>query len=145
MVNDLGFIETGYCPIVNKKIQDKVDFLDAFEEADCYIAQADAVDPKTGKLKDDKVLVRHQGNYVYVDADKVNYVDLSPKQLVSVSSALIPFLEHDDAVRALMGANMQRQAVPIIQPQAPLVGTGMEEFIVKASGSIINCTTCWYC
>ena len=73
----------------------------------------------------------------YVDAEKVNYVDLSPKQLVSVSSALIPFLEHDDAVRALMGANMQRQAVPIIQPQAPRVATGMEEFIVKASGSII--------
>lgn len=137
MVNDLGFIETGYCPIVKKKIQNKVDFLDAFDEADCYIAQADAVDPETGKLKDDKVLVRHQGNYIFVDADKVNYVDLSPKQLVSVSSALIPFLEHDDAVRALMGANMQRQAVPIIQPQAPRVATGMEEFIVKASGSSI--------
>ena len=105
--------------IANKKIQDKVDFLDAFDEADCYIAQADAVDPKTGKLKDDKVFVRHQGNYVFVDADMVNYVDLSPKQLVSVSSALIPFLEHDDAVRALMGANMQRQAVPIIKPQIP--------------------------
>jgi len=138
MVNDLGFIETGYCPIVNKKIQDKVEFLDAFDEADCYIAQADAVDPKTGKLCDDKVLVRHQGNYVYIDAEKVDYVDLSPKQLVSVSSALIPFLEHDDAVRALMGANMQRQAVPIIRPQAARVATGMEEFIVKASGSIIT-------
>jgi DNA-directed RNA polymerase subunit beta len=138
MVNDLGFIETGYCPIVNKKIQDKVEFLDAFDEADCYIAQADAVDPKTGKLRDDKVLVRHQGNYVYVDAEKVDYVDLSPKQLVSVSSALIPFLEHDDAVRALMGANMQRQAVPIIRPQLARVATGMEGFIVKASGSIIT-------
>jgi DNA-directed RNA polymerase subunit beta len=136
MVNDLGFIETGYCPIVNKEIQDRVEFLDAFEEADCYIAQSDAVDPKTGKLRDDKVLVRHQGNYIYVDADQVNYVDLSPKQLVSVSSALIPFLEHDDAVRALMGSNMQRQAVPIIRPQVPRVATGMEEFIVKASGSI---------
>ncbi len=137
MVNDLGFIETGYCPIVNKKIQDKVEFLDAFDEAHCYIAQADAVDPKSGKLINDKVLVRHQGNYVFVEAEKVNYVDLSPKQLVSVSSALIPFLEHDDAVRALMGANMQRQAVPIIQPQAPRVATGMEGFIVKASGSIL--------
>ena len=131
MVNDLGFIETGYCPIVNKKIQNKVDFLDAFDEANCYIAQADVVDPKTGKLLDDKVLVRHQGNYLFVDAEKVNYVDLSPKQLVSVSSALIPFLEHDDAVRALMGANMQRQAVPIIQPQAPRVATGMEELLSK--------------
>lgn len=137
VVNELGFIETGYCPIVNKKLQNKVDFLDAFDEADCYIAQADAVDPKTGKLKDDKVLVRHQGNYVYVDAEVVNYVDLSPKQLVSVSSALIPFLEHDDAVRALMGANMQRQAVPIIRPQIARVATGMEGFIVKASGSIL--------
>lgn len=137
MVNELGFIETGYCPIANKKILNKVDFLDAFDEAGCYIAQADAVDPKTGKLKEDKVLVRHQGNYVYVDAEMVNYVDLSPKQLVSVSSALIPFLEHDDAVRALMGANMQRQAVPIIKPQIPRVATGMEGFIVKSSGSIL--------
>lgn len=137
MVNDLGFIETGYCPVSKKKIEDRVEFLDAFDEADCYIAQADAVDPKTGKLINDKVLVRHQGNYVFVDAEKVDYVDSSPKQLVSVSSALIPFLEHDDAVRALMGANMQRQAVPIISPQAPRVATGMEEFIVKASGSVV--------
>lgn len=138
MVNELGFIETGYCPVKNKKIQDKVEFLDAFEESECHIAQADSIDPKTGKLKDDKVLVRHQGNYVYVDAEKVDYVDLSPKQLVSVSSALIPFLEHDDAVRALMGANMQRQAVPLIAPQTPRVATGMESFIVRASGSMIT-------
>lgn len=137
MVNELGFIETGYCPVSNTKVSDKVEFLDAFEESECYIAQADAVDQKTGKLKDDKVFVRHDGNYVFVDADKVDYVDLSPKQLVSVSSALIPFLEHDDAVRALMGANMQRQAVPIIRPQNPITATGMEEFIVKASGAII--------
>lgn len=138
MVNELGFIETGYCPVVNKKVQDKVEFLDAFEESGCFIAQADSVDPKTGKLKDEKIFVRHEGNYIFVDADKVNYVDLSPKQLVSVSSALIPFLEHDDAVRALMGANMQRQAVPIIRPQTPLIATGMEEFIVKASGAILT-------
>ncbi len=138
VVNDLGFIETGYCPIVNKKIQNKVEFLDAFDETDSYIAQADVVDPKTGKLKGDKILARHQGNYVYVDAEMINYVDLSPKQLVSVSSALIPFLEHDDAVRALMGANMQRQAVPLIRPQKARVATGMEEFIVRASGSIIT-------
>lgn len=144
MVNELGFIETGYCPIVNKKLQNRVEFLDAFDETDCYIAQADAVDPATGKLRDDKVLVRHQGNYLYVNASQVNYVDLSPKQLVSVSSALIPFLEHDDAVRALMGANMQRQAVPIIQPQPPIVATGMEEYIVKASGSTITAKRAGY-
>ncbi len=76
--------------------------------------------------------------YLYVDPEKVNYIDLSPKQLVSVSAALIPFLEHDDAVRALMGANMQRQAVPLIRTNAPLVGTGMEKEIVKASGAVVT-------
>lgn len=137
IVNDLGFVETGYCPVANKKLLKEVKFLDAFEEFDCYIAQADAIDPKTGKLKDDRVIVRHQGNYLFVDADKVNYVDLSPKQLVSVSSALIPFLEHDDACRALMGANMQRQAVPIVRSQAARVATGMEKEIVRASDAVL--------
>lgn len=137
MVNELGFIETGYCPVVNKKLLKEVKFLDAFEEFDRYIAQADAIDPVTGKLKEDRVMVRHQGNYLYVEADKVDFVDLSPKQLVSVSSALIPFLEHDDACRALMGANMQRQAVPIIRPQATRVATGMEKEIVRASDAVL--------
>ncbi|MCL4360744.1 DNA-directed RNA polymerase subunit beta [Candidatus Dependentiae bacterium] len=136
-VNDLGFIETGYRPVKDRKIQEGVVFLDAFEEADCYIAQADSVDEEKGILKGDSIFARHEGNFKYVDADKINYVDLSPKQLVSVATALIPFLEHDDASRALMGANMQRQAVPLIRMQRPIVGTGMEQEIAYASGAAI--------
>lgn len=136
IVNDLGFIETAYLPVDQGQINDEVVFLDAFEESNQYIAQAD-VGKADLKKTDNKVFARHEGNFMYVDADKINYIDLSPKQLVSVSAALIPFLEHDDAVRALMGANMQRQAVPLIKASAPLVGTGMEKEIVKASGGVI--------
>jgi len=138
MVNDLGFIETAYCPVKNGKIQDNVVFFDAFQEEGQYIAQVNSIESGAKKLEGDKVFVRHEGNYLYVDPDKVNYIDLSPKQLISVSAALIPFLEHDDAVRALMGANMQRQAVPLIRTNAPLVGTGMEKEIVKASGAVVT-------
>ena len=137
MVNDLGFIETAYRPVVNGKIMNEVVFLDAFEESGNYIAQADAIDPQTNHLKNEKVFARHDDNLLYVDAEKINYIDLSPKQLVSVSAALVPFLDHDDAVRALMGANMQRQAVPLISTKAPIVGTGMEREIVKSSGALI--------
>jgi len=136
MVNDLGFIETSYRPVKNGKILDEVVFLDAFQEANEYIAQADADESGTHKLTG-KVLARHQGNVVLVESEQITYIDMSPKQLVSVSAALIPFLEHDDAVRALMGANMQRQAVPLIKPQAPIVATGMEREIGKASGAVI--------
>lgn len=136
LVNDLGFIETGYRPVKDGKILDEVIFLDAFQEAQECIAQADVV--KSGNsLGEEKILARSQGDYVHSAPEKVTYVDLSPKQLVSVSSALIPFLEHDDASRALMGANMQRQAVPLIQTESPLVGTGMEKEIAKASGAAI--------
>jgi DNA-directed RNA polymerase subunit beta len=137
MINDFGFIETAYHPVKDGAIKDDVSFLDAFQESDHYIAQADTIqDAHT--LEKGKVFVRHQGNFMYIDADKVDYIDLSSKQLVSVSAALIPFLEHDDASRALMGANMQRQAVPLIRTQVPVVGTGMEqEIVVKASGSVI--------
>lgn len=138
MVNDLGFIETAYRPVKEKKILDEVVFFDAFQEADKFIAQADVNVSKDKKLQDNKIFARYQGNFMFVDGDRVNYIDLSPMQLVSVSSALIPFLEHDDATRALMGANMQRQAVPLIQPQAPLVGTGMEKDIAKDSGAAIT-------
>jgi DNA-directed RNA polymerase subunit beta len=137
MVNDLGFIETAYRPVKNGKILDEVVFLDAFEESGNYIAQADAIDPKTNQLKQGKIFARHDDNLLYVDAENINYIDLSPKQLVSVSAALVPFLDHDDAVRALMGANMQRQAVPLIATKAPIVGTGMESEIVKSSGALI--------
>lgn len=137
MVNDLGFIETAYRPVSDGKILNEVVFLDAFEESGSYIAQADAIDPKTNQLKSEKIFARHDDNLLYVDAEKINYIDLSPKQLVSVSAALVPFLDHDDAVRALMGANMQRQAVPLITTKAPIVGTGMEREIVKSSGALI--------
>jgi len=137
MVNDLGFIETAYRPVSGLKIKDDVVFLDAFQEEGYRIAEADsALDAK--HIKEGKTFARHEGNYLYVDADNVDYIDLSPKQLVSVSSALIPFLEHDDATRALMGSNMQRQAVPLIRTNAPLVGTGMESEIAKASGAVIT-------
>jgi DNA-directed RNA polymerase subunit beta len=137
MVNDLGFIETAYRPVKGRTILDDVVFLDAFQESNAFIAQADVVTTEGQKLKDERVFARHQGNFAYVDVDRINYIDLSPKQLVSVSSALVPFLEHDDATRALMGANMQRQAVPLIRPHAPLVGTGMETDIAKDSGAVI--------
>lgn len=138
MVNDLGFIETAYRPVTKGKINDAVVFLDAFQESENYIAQADMVKPGTDKLAGDMITARHEGNFMFVDADQVNYIDLSPKQLVSVSAALIPFLEHDDAVRALMGSNMQRQAVPLVRTEVPLVGTGMEQEIVKGSGAVLT-------
>lgn len=137
-VNSLGFIESAYCPVENGVIKDEVVFLDAFQEANKYIAQADAIKPGSMVLKGDIIFARHDGNFMYVDPSRVNYVDLSPKQLVSVATALIPFLEHDDASRALMGANMQRQAVPLIKTQAPLVGTGMEAEIALASGACVT-------
>ncbi len=137
VVNDLGFIETVYRPVENGKIKDGVVCLDAFDEVNHYIAQADIMKNGPDALKKGPILVRHQGDFVTVDAKKVDYVDLSPKQLVSVSTALIPFLEHDDAVRALMGANMQRQAVPLIRTDTPIVATGMEAEIARASGAVI--------
>ncbi len=138
LVNQLGFIETAYRPVKNGTILNDVVFLDAFEEADKYIAQADSKLLSSKKITGDMVFARHEGNFMYVDAEKINYIDLSPKQLVSVATALIPFLEHDDASRALMGANMQRQAVPLIRMQMPIVGTGMEAEIAQASGACIS-------
>ncbi len=137
MVNELGFIESAYRPVKEGKILDEVIFLDAFKESAHFIAQADAMDDAGKKLKSDKVLARHEGNFVVVDAKDVDAIDLSPQQLVSVAASLIPFLEHDDASRALMGANMQRQAVSLICPQKPFVGTGMEKEVAKSSGAAI--------
>jgi DNA-directed RNA polymerase subunit beta len=137
VVNDLGFIETAYRPVEKGKIKDTVVFLDAFDESPYYIAQADSLKAGAHEFMYDTVLARHEENFTYVDVKKVDYVDLSPKQLVSVSTALIPFLEHDDAVRALMGANMQRQAVPLIRAETPIVATGMEKEIARASGALI--------
>ncbi len=137
MVNDLGFIESAYRPVKNGKILDEVIFLNAFEESSRFIAQADAVDATGSQLKENRVLARHEGNFIDVDSKDIDCIDLSPQQLVSVAASLIPFLEHDDASRALMGANMQRQAVPLIRCQTPIVGTGMEAEVSKASGAVV--------
>ena len=136
MVNDLGFIETAYRPVENGVIKDEVVFLDAFQEGDKFIAQANTAQVNS-VIKDEKVFARHEGNFMFVDTDKIDFIGLSPKELVSVSTALIPFLEHDDASRALMGSNMQRQAVPLIRCEPPIVGTGMEHEICKSSGAVI--------
>jgi DNA-directed RNA polymerase subunit beta len=131
-VNDLGFIETPYHPVLNGIIQDNVVYLDAFKESNLYIAQIEFIENK--KIKNDvSVLARYQGDFIYTQAENIQYVDVSPNQLFSVATALIPFLQHDDAVRALMGSNMQRQAVPLVKAEAPVVGTGLEKDIAKAS------------
>ena len=136
-VNELGFIETAYRKVEDAKVTDNVVFMDAFEETEKYIAQADAVRQSNFMFEGDHIFARHETNFMYASAEKIDYIDLSPKQLVSVSTALIPFLEHDDASRALMGSNMQRQAVPLIKMQVPIVGTGMEHEIARAAGATI--------
>jgi DNA-directed RNA polymerase subunit beta len=137
-VNRFGFIESPYRHVVNGKVTAKIDYLTASEEEGHVIAQANAPLTKDGAFVNDRVLVRKTGGEVdSVVPNDVDYMDVSPKQLVSVSTALIPFLEHDDANRALMGSNMQRQAVPLITTDAPLVGTGMEGRSAVDSGDVI--------
>src|SRR6185295_16655205 len=136
-VNKYGFIESPYRKVEKGKVTDEVVYLSAMEEARHHAAQANAaIDPK-GRLTGDLITCRYQGDVLLVASDKVDYIDVSPKQLVSVAAALIPFLENDDANRALMGSNMQRQAVPLIKAEAPLVGTGMEEVVARDSGAAI--------
>ncbi len=137
-VNRFGFIETPYRKVKNGKVTRQVDYLTATEEEQYVIAQANAPLAKDGSFLNDRVLVRRAGGEVdFVSPDEVDYMDVSPKQIVSVSTSLIPFLEHDDANRALMGSNMQRQAVPLLKAEAPLVGTGVEERAAKDSGDMI--------
>ncbi len=139
-VNRFGFIETPYRRVVDGKVTSHVDYLTASEEEGHVIAQANAPLNPDGSFANERVLVRKTGGEVdTVTADKVDYMDVSPKQVVSVATALIPFLEHDDANRALMGSNMQRQAVPLVTSDAPLVGTGMEDRAAKDSGEVIVC------
>ena len=133
-VNKYGFIESPYRKVVNGRVTDEVAYLSAMEEMRHHVAQANAVVDAKGKLTEDLVTVRHNGDVMLVPTDRVDYIDVSPKQLVSVAAALIPFLENDDANRALMGSNMQRQAVPLIKAEAPLVGTGMEERVAQGLG-----------
>ena len=137
-LNRYGFIETPYRIVKNGKVSNKIEYLTADEEGRAIIAQANAVLNDDGSFGEPKVLVRGRHNEVeYVDPSEVDYMDVSPKQIVSVSAACIPFLEHDDANRALMGANMQRQAVPLLRPQAPIVGTGLEHRTAVDAGDMI--------
>ena len=136
-VNKYGFIESPYRKVDKGRVTDKVVYLSAMEEMRHHVAQANAEIDDKGRLTGDLVTCRYQGDVLLVSQDKVDYIDVSPKQLVSVAAALIPFLENDDANRALMGSNMQRQAVPLIKAEAPLVGTGMEEVVARDLGAAI--------
>jgi DNA-directed RNA polymerase subunit beta len=132
--NKYGFLETPYRKVVDSRVTDQIDYLSAIEEGRYVIAQANASLDEKGMLVDDLVSSRYQNEFTLSTPDKVQYIDVSPKQIVSVAASLIPFLEHDDANRALMGSNMQRQAVPVLRAEKPLVGTGMERVVAVDSG-----------
>src|SRR5213595_3433718 len=136
-VNKYGFVETPYRKVKDGRVTDEVIYLSAMEEGRYTVAQANSAIDTRGRFTDNLVVVRHAGNVLPVTPDKVDYMDVSPKQLVSVAAALIPFLENDDANRALMGSNMQRQAVPLVRAEAPFVGTGMEGTVARDSGASI--------
>ena len=132
--NNYGFLESPYRKVVNKKVTDEIDFLSAIDESEHVIAQASAALNNRGELADNLVTVRHKGETTLKPREEVGYMDVAPQQMVSVAASLIPFLEHDDANRALMGSNMQRQAIPTIKTEKPLVGTGMEGNVARDSG-----------
>jgi DNA-directed RNA polymerase subunit beta len=137
-IDEYGFLLTPYRKVKNGKLTDDVEYLRADEEMKAIFAPPSAVDPDSGRIKKGFVLAREEGNLAEVSSDDVDYVDISPKQIVGVSASLIPFLEHDDANRALMGSNMQRQAVPLLKTEPPLVGTGMEEIVGKNSSMVVR-------
>src|SRR5437762_1342996 len=137
--NQYGFLETPYRRVENGRVTDRIDYLSAIEEGEYAIAQANAVLGAGGALQDVLVSCRFQNEFTLMPRERINYMDVSPKQIVSVAASLIPFLEHDDANRALMGSNMQRQAVPTLRSETPLVGTGMERPVAIDSGvTVIN-------
>jgi DNA-directed RNA polymerase subunit beta len=138
-INQYGFIETPYRKVEEGKVRDDIMYLSALEESGHYIAQA-GKDVENNKLTADQNTARFNGEYELVEKDKVSLMDVSPSQLVSIAASLIPFLEHDDANRALMGSNMQRQAVPLLKSRAPLVGTGVERLVARDSGTSVVCT-----
>ena len=137
-VNQYGFIESPYRRVVDGKVTDEVIYMSAMEEAKYTIAQANSPLDKSGKFTDDLVSCRANGDNIMVQPATIEFIDVSPKQMVSVAAALIPFLENDDANRALMGSNMQRQAVPLLRSDAPLVGTGMELTVARDSGAAVT-------
>jgi DNA-directed RNA polymerase subunit beta len=136
-VNDLGFVETPYLVVKNGRITGDVDWLDANKEEEVTIAQANARLSDDGSFAEELVLCRQRGDVPLLPPDRIDYMDVAPEQLVSIAAALIPFLEHDDANRALMGSNMQRQAVPLLNPKTPLVGTGLEDKVARDSGAVV--------
>src|SRR4030095_15873634 len=136
--NEYGFLETPYRKVVNGKVTDEIHYLSAIEEGAFVIAQATATLDKSGKLKDELVSCRSKNEFMLSTADKVEYMDVAPAQIVSVAASLLPFLEHDDANRALMGSNMQRQAVPCLRAEKPLVGTGVERTAAVDSGTAVQ-------
>jgi DNA-directed RNA polymerase subunit beta len=137
-VNKYGFVETPYRKVKDGRVTDEVIYLSAMEEARYTVAQANAPIDNKGRFTEDMIVCRHAGDVAPYPRDKVDFMDVSPKQLVSVAAALIPFLENDDANRALMGSNMQRQAVPLVRAEAPFVGTGMEGVVARDSGAAIG-------
>ncbi|HWE43327.1 MAG TPA: DNA-directed RNA polymerase subunit beta [Gemmatimonadaceae bacterium] len=136
-VNDLGFVETPYFVVRDGKVTGELEWLDANKEEDVIIAQANAPLNEDGSFVDELVLARQQGDVPLVPPERIDFMDVAPEQLVSIAAALIPFLEHDDANRALMGSNMQRQSVPLLNPRTPLVGTGLEEKVAIDSGAVV--------
>ena len=137
-LNEYGFLETPYRKVIDGKVGDQIDYLSAIEEGRYIIAQANATIDKNGKLSDELVSAREAGETILVSPERVQYMDVAPGQIVSVAASLIPFLEHDDANRALMGANMQRQAVPCLRPEKALVGTGVERTVAIDSGTTVQ-------
>src|SRR3989338_7478170 len=137
-INNYGFIETPYRKVVNGKVTAEVKYLSAMEEIDFAIAQSTIEIDDKGNIKSDLVNCRKNGEFVMMPKDKIDFIDVSTKQIVSIATTLIPFLENDDANRALMGSNMQRQAVPLLRPDAPLVGTGMESVIASDCGAAVR-------
>jgi DNA-directed RNA polymerase subunit beta len=132
--NEYGFLESPYRRVVDGQVTDDIEYLSAINEAEHVIAQASATVDENGRFTDDLVAVRHMNEFTVMPPERIDYMDVSPKQVVSIAAALIPFLEHDDANRALMGSNMQRQAVPTLVSDKPLVGTGMERYVARDSG-----------
>ena len=137
-LNEYGFLETPYRKVTDRQVMDEIEYLSAIEESKFVIAQANAQLDENGVFVDDLVACREAGETLLTSPENINYIDVAPSQIVSVAASLIPFLEHDDANRALMGANMQRQAVPCLRPQKPVVGTGIERTVAVDSGTTVQ-------
>jgi len=137
-VNDYGFLEAPYVKVVNGVATREVEYLSAMDEDKYYIAQVSTAVQSDGTITAEQIACRHQGDYTTRNSKDVQYMDVSPKQIISVSASLIPFLEHDDANRALMGSNMMRQAVPLLKPEAPIVGTGLERRVASDARVLMN-------